>query len=189
MTKNVLLSKHNWCFSLVLTKVSSFFCCSHTVGAPVPIAHPREARLKWEATDYFPPVQGFGNIDRPTNELSGLKAKACKHHLSTIALALSWFCSALHCLLVGLLSFQWKHLVLKQLALLCWNLSLNLRKSAHDKNSVFISMSNTHGLQAVPSSFMVKVQHGQAWTSWMSMSAADHFQLRFPFGKCCQKHS
>lgn len=45
VTKNVLLSKHNWCFSLVLTKISSFFCCSHTAGAFELIAHPREASV------------------------------------------------------------------------------------------------------------------------------------------------
>lgn len=39
--------------------------------------------------------------------------------------------------------------------------------------------------QTVLSSFMAMVQHGQAWTSWISSSAADHFQLRFTFGKCC----
>lgn len=47
VTTNVLLSKHNWCFSMVLTQISSFFCCSHSAGASVPIAHPWEASVSY----------------------------------------------------------------------------------------------------------------------------------------------
>lgn len=45
VTTNILLSKQNWYFSMVLTKISSFFCCNHPAGAPVPIAHPRKASM------------------------------------------------------------------------------------------------------------------------------------------------
>lgn len=83
----------------------------------MPIAHPWEASVsdrkqtvkhkeaEMGSHRLFSPVQEFGNIDIPTNELSVLKAEAYKHHLSS-GTKYCWVCNTLDCLLVGLLSFQ-----------------------------------------------------------------------------------
>lgn len=130
-------------------------------------------------------MQGFGNIDIPTNELSVLKAEAYKHHLSTTTQGLSWFCSTLDCLLVGLLSFQWKHPILKQLALLCWNLSLHL--------SVLLITK----IQDPAACYSQCCPHSWQWFSMDKLGPAGsprELQITFSWGShlgnaACRKHS